>query len=609
MQQDPRLRFLQEVGLKILDSSLSLEDLIGYVVGQLALILRAHLGYFYLASGNTLFLLYSSRAVREPNPILLDNELFCESLETRSYILQQVNGDEATFFLAQDQAATSRILIPLFVEHTMFGLMCFESTQPSESCSFRDVGILSLLLMVKDQLIIGLRNRNEYEQLARLSRMQSDFITRDLDVSGSLTTLLDHIVAALPCLKPIRISPPPEVQICFYSEGDEYLTVKATSGPESGNRRLPVRNSVWGMLVENPELRFVTGDPSEQRDTDKPRIRKNDGLLKEGRNSQLIVPIRWQGRLIGVIDLEANIGGPFRIQHIQAMMQVAEQISPMIHTLQMTAQRRRFLEQAGLYAINRLLFRFSQTYNHKLGSPITDVFLNLNLIKEKIGYAEQIDEPFRSSLDQNIERSLEGLGEISDYHTRFSKDLPGFLSFSKHSINSLISGAIEDLRPGALKRNYDIEIYFEPEQDYQVYCSLFLREHIYNIVNNARYALIQRRRNEPSFRGAIRIETSLLVDPQSRDLNQRCRIKIQDNGGGIEKAKLSKVANPFFTTKPTGTGFGLFAAVQYLKSIGGWLEVDAELNRFFEVNMYLDLYDDVLHENLDPFSSIYAEGI
>jgi len=67
-------------------------------------------------------------------------------------------------------------------------------------------------------------------------------------------------------------------------------------------------------------------------------------------------------------------------------------------------------------------------------------------------------------------------------------------------------------------------------------------------------------------------------------------IDVQDTGCGIAPENLSKVFDPFYTTKPfkgeekqrnqpTGTGLGIYTCMQILKGLGGDIKVTSELNK------------------------------
>jgi signal transduction histidine kinase len=71
-----------------------------------------------------------------------------------------------------------------------------------------------------------------------------------------------------------------------------------------------------------------------------------------------------------------------------------------------------------------------------------------------------------------------------------------------------------------------------------------------NIVNNACYALREKARGAgPDWVPTLTVTT--------RDLGERAEVRIRDNGPGIAASEREKIFNPFYTTKPPGSGVGL----------------------------------------------------
>lgn len=56
-------------------------------------------------------------------------------------------------------------------------------------------------------------------------------------------------------------------------------------------------------------------------------------------------------------------------------------------------------------------------------------------------------------------------------------------------------------------------------------------------------------------------------------------IKVSDTGFGIAKEDTTKIFNPFFTKKRTGTGLGLAVSHQIIKNHGGMIQVDSTFGR------------------------------
>ena len=59
-------------------------------------------------------------------------------------------------------------------------------------------------------------------------------------------------------------------------------------------------------------------------------------------------------------------------------------------------------------------------------------------------------------------------------------------------------------------------------------------------------------------------------------LEDRLLLKISDNGCGIEREKLDKIFDPFFSTKDSGTGLGLYIVSTEVENNNGKISVESE---------------------------------
>ena len=57
-------------------------------------------------------------------------------------------------------------------------------------------------------------------------------------------------------------------------------------------------------------------------------------------------------------------------------------------------------------------------------------------------------------------------------------------------------------------------------------------------------------------------------------------ISVSDTGAGIERERLTRIYDPFFTTKPVGEGTGLGLSITYgiIERHGGTIEVESVIN-------------------------------
>ena len=68
---------------------------------------------------------------------------------------------------------------------------------------------------------------------------------------------------------------------------------------------------------------------------------------------------------------------------------------------------------------------------------------------------------------------------------------------------------------------------------------------------------------------------------RSRHVGDHVHLEISDTGCGIMPEHLSKIFNPFFTTKPVGQGTGLGLSICHgiIEAFGGSIEVESEVGK------------------------------
>jgi PAS domain S-box-containing protein len=110
-----------------------------------------------------------------------------------------------------------------------------------------------------------------------------------------------------------------------------------------------------------------------------------------------------------------------------------------------------------------------------------------------------------------------------------------------------------------------------------------LSQVIHNIVLNAQQAMPQG--------GTVRLEAANeTLGPETRvplSPGQYVGIRVTDHGVGIAPEHLAKVFDPFFTTRPKGSGLGLATAYMIVKRHGGQLTVESEPGRGSTFSFYL----------------------
>jgi two-component system NtrC family sensor kinase len=100
-----------------------------------------------------------------------------------------------------------------------------------------------------------------------------------------------------------------------------------------------------------------------------------------------------------------------------------------------------------------------------------------------------------------------------------------------------------------------------------------------NLINNAFYAVHEKAKSEnadPDYKPIIVVSST--YSPLSGGQGGFIVLSVQDNGSGIPDSIKEKIFQPFFTTKPTGSGTGLGLSLSYdiVKAHGGELKVESK---------------------------------
>ncbi|MBT4504461.1 MAG: PAS domain S-box protein [Gemmatimonadetes bacterium] len=118
-----------------------------------------------------------------------------------------------------------------------------------------------------------------------------------------------------------------------------------------------------------------------------------------------------------------------------------------------------------------------------------------------------------------------------------------------------------------------------------------LRQVIMNLMLNARDALEEEENPASTVcieggRVAMKIKPGM-ASPSGPYL----RLRIEDNGIGMEDGTRERIFEPFFTTKPVdrGTGLGLSTAYAIVRQHGGWIECESEKGRGTSMSIFLPL--------------------
>lgn len=128
---------------------------------------------------------------------------------------------------------------------------------------------------------------------------------------------------------------------------------------------------------------------------------------------------------------------------------------------------------------------------------------------------------------------------------------------------------------------YDIQkclpyIFFDESQLSQV---------LNNLIINAKQA------SPKSAPIVVNVTSNLICDDDNLKDGEYIKIKVIDKGRGISENDLQNIFTTYFTTKKTGNGLGLSSCKSILKTNGGSIAVESELNQGTTFTIYIPVTD------------------
>jgi len=225
---------------------------------------------------------------------------------------------------------------------------------------------------------------------------------------------------------------------------------------------------------------------------------------------------------------------------------------------------------------------------HEIQNPLN--FVN-NFAEVSVELIDEIaDEHHKPNPDPQLTDELltdlrQNLQKISQHGSRASSIVRGMLQHSRASsgqreptdLNALCEEYLRLAYHGLRAKDKTFNASFSAELDASLGLVTVVPQDLgrvlLNLYTNAFYAVQSRQKTTPT--AGYQPE----VTAQVRLENDQAVIRIRDNGTGIPAALLSKIFQPFFTTKPTGEGTGLGLSLAYdiiTKGHGGTLDVDSQ---------------------------------
>lgn len=201
--------------------------------------------------------------------------------------------------------------------------------------------------------------------------------------------------------------------------------------------------------------------------------------------------------------------------------------------------------------------RLVQTLAHEVRNPLNNINLSLEQLHHEI--SEMSDtEMYIEIIQRNSKR-------ISDIITELlNSSRPAEMSLHNKPLQVIMDESIAAALDRITLQKIKLQIKYADKPAFIRADEEKLKLAFLNIIINAVEAMEE--------------DKGLLNISIENDKHQHI-VKIKDNGSGIAKENLSKLFEPYFTSKRNGLGLGLAASLNILQAHKGRIEVESEVNK------------------------------
>ncbi|WP_157143388.1 sensor histidine kinase [Brachyspira pilosicoli] len=206
---------------------------------------------------------------------------------------------------------------------------------------------------------------------------------------------------------------------------------------------------------------------------------------------------------------------------------------------------------------------------HEIKNPLGSISIYVQLI-EKI-------------IKKNMDNDCQCYNEFRDYCniikeeiSRLEDTINSFLfsvrklvlNLEDININSLILSTVDFLKYEIENNNIKIDIKFDIENLILKIDERYIKQCLINIIQNSIDSIIEKKKHNKSDENNISIKLKLL--------DNYALISIKDTGIGIKEEELSKIFEPYFTTKRNGTGLGLTNVIRIIEAHNGSFNIESK---------------------------------
>src|SRR6201993_5318099 len=235
---------------------------------------------------------------------------------------------------------------------------------------------------------------------------------------------------------------------------------------------------------------------------------------------------------------------------------IAEQVGHVMILRDITESRRTSQQTIESERLNALTL-LAAGVAHEIGNPLNSLHIHLQLMERAL---QKLHDGAKTELEQSIKVARSEVSRLDSIVTQFLKAIrPSRPQLRPENVNTIVEEAVRFFTPELQDRGIVVEQELRSDLPVLQLDRDQMKQAFYNVIKNSLEAMHRH--------GTLRVRTNLD--------DTHVVLQFIDTGGGVSAENLSRVFEPYFTTKPSGTGLGLLIVRRIVREHGGELAIES----------------------------------
>jgi two-component system, sporulation sensor kinase E len=210
---------------------------------------------------------------------------------------------------------------------------------------------------------------------------------------------------------------------------------------------------------------------------------------------------------------------------------------------------------------------------HEIGNPLNSLHIHLQLMQRSV---QKLHDGEKAELEKSIDVARSEVNRLDSIVTQFLKAIrPSRPQLRPENVNTIVEEAVRFFTPELQDRGIAVEQELRSDLPLLQLDRDQMKQAFYNVIKNSVEAMHSH--------GALRIRTDLA--------DTHVIVRFEDSGGGMSAENLSRVFEPYFTTKASGSGLGLLIVRRIVREHGGELSIESSQGKGLTLTIRLPFID------------------